>query len=263
LIDPLINICRSAGAAICSHYHSATASEYEAKEDKSPLTLADTLSHKILTNGLTNFSGDIPILSEESDQIEVAERLSWRRYWLVDPLDGTKEFLARTGEFTINIALIDDHQPILGLLYVPLTEQAYHEGEGTWSRRELLARPLTEREPITVLASRRHGGSKLEENFSWLREHWGATERVNSGSAIKFCQMVEGNGDFYPRFSPSCEWDTAAGQALLESIGGCVLGMDGNPLRYNEGESLLSPDYYAITDSQHAFWQKLLTRSAS
>lgn len=275
LVDPLIDLCRVAGEAICRHYHSPSASEYEAKADQSPLTIADTLSHSILVEGLNSLADDIPILSEESDGIEVAERLSWQRYWLVDPLDGTKEFLARTGEFTINIALIEDHCPVLGVLYVPLTERAYvgipgalarvyqHLGDGEWSGRELRARPLAGNRPITVLASRRHGGDKLEDCFAWLSRHWGATERINSGSAIKFCQMVDGDGDFYPRFSPSCEWDTAAGQALLESVGGCVLGMDGEPLRYNQGESLLSPDYYAITDGQDPFWQSLFASTAS
>ena len=125
LVAPLIDLCRLAGEAICGHYHSSSAGEYEAKDDQSPLTKADILSHSILVQGLDSLAGDIPILSEESDNIDVAARLSWQRYWLVDPLDGTKEFLARTGEFTINIALIDDHSPVLGLLYVPLTQQAY------------------------------------------------------------------------------------------------------------------------------------------
>ena len=269
LVHPLIDLCRLAGDAICSHYHSSSASEYEAKGDQSPLTKADLLSHSILVQGLNDLAEDIPILSEESDKMDVAERLSWRRYWLVDPLDGTKEFLARTGEFTINIALIDDNSPVLGVLYIPLTEQAYvgipgefscayqHLGDGKWSSRALRPRSLAGRNSITVLASRRHGGDKLEDCFAWLQRHRGATDRVNSGSALKFCQMVDGDGDFYPRFSPSCEWDTAAGQALLESVGGCVLGMDGKPLRYNQGESLLSPDFYAIADGQDPFWQGL------
>jgi 3'(2'), 5'-bisphosphate nucleotidase len=275
LVTPLIELCRLAGNAISTHYHSSSAAEYQAKDDQSPLTRADTLSHSILVQGLNDIADDIPILSEESDPIDVAERLSWQRYWLVDPLDGTKEFLARTGEFTINIALIDDHAPVLGVLYVPLTEQAYvgipgvsargyqHLGDGEWSARELCAQSLAGKKSITVLASRRHGGEKLEDCFAWLSQHWGATERVNSGSAIKFCQMVDGRGDFYPRFSPSCEWDTAAGQALLEAVGGCVLGMNGKSLRYNEGESLLSPDYYAIADGQDPFWQGLFARPAT
>ena len=275
LVQPLIDLCHLAGEAICNHYHSRAAGEYEAKGDESPLTKADLLSHAILVRGLNDLENDIPVLSEESDKIDVDQRMSWRRYWLVDPLDGTKEFLARTGQFTVNIALIDDHSPVLGLLYVPLTEQAYvgipgalarayqHLGEGRWSSRELRPGSLAEGESMTVLASRRHRSERLEDCFAWLHQHWGTTDRVNSGSAIKFCQMVDGKGDFYPRFSPSCEWDTAAGQALLEAVGGCVLGMDGKALRYNQSESLLSPDFYAITDGQNPFWQGLFAQQTN
>ncbi len=269
LVKPLIELAHQAGDIICGHYHAPHAAEFEAKGDDSPLTRADLDSHEVLQRGLVALDPGIPVLSEESSAEDVAQRMSWQHYWLVDPLDGTKEFLARTGEFTINIALIIDHKPVLGLLYIPLSKMAYvgipgkgahcyhYEDEGQWLSRELSTSPLKRRESLIVLASRRHHGSKLDQCFSWLDEHWGPIERINSGSAIKFCQMVDGEGDFYPRFSPCCEWDTAAGQALLEAAGGCLLDMEGEPFRYNTRDTLLNPNFYAISDAANPFWQGL------
>lgn len=273
LINPLIELCRRAGDVICDHYQAPHAAEFEAKGDDSPLTRADMASHHILREGLHKGLGDlgcdIPVLSEESMAAEVAQRFSWNRFWLVDPLDGTKEFLARTGEFTINIALIDDHAPVLGVLYVPLTQKAYMGIPGVgawcyqygtdekWSRRSLTTASLREGDSLTVLASRRHHGPQLDSCFAWLHQHWGPTRRINSGSALKFCQMVDGEGDFYPRFSPCSEWDTAAGQALLEAAGGALLGMDGRAFRYNARETLLNPDFYAISEAGNPFWRGL------
>jgi len=269
LVSPLIDLCRSAGDVISEHYHAPHAAEFEAKGDDSPLTRADMDSHLILQKGLEELDCNLPVLSEESSATEMARRFSWDRFWLVDPLDGTKEFLARTGEFTINIALIDDHAPVLGVLYQPLTHRAYvgipgvgawcyqYGPEGQWLQRSVATRPLPKGESLTVLASRRHHGPLLDNCFTWLQQNWGATRRINSGSALKFCQMVEGEGDFYPRFSPCCEWDTAAGQALLEAAGGCLLGMDGKPFRYNARETLLNPDFYAISDADNPFWRGL------
>jgi len=269
LVTPLIELCQRAGEVICEHYNAPGADEFEPKGDDSPLTRADLDSHAMLQKGLDALGCDIPVLSEESGSVEVARRLSWKRYWLVDPLDGTKEFLARTGEFTINIAMIDDHAPVLGVLYVPLTKQAYvgipgagavcyqYGDDGQWSSRKVSTALLQVGNVLTVLASRRHHGPRLDKCLEWLHRYWGTTERLNSGSALKFCQMVEGKGDFYPRFSPCCEWDTAAGQALLEAAGGSLLGMDGQPLRYNCRETLLNPDFYAISDAGNLFWRGL------
>jgi len=270
LVAPLLRLCREAGDAICAHYHSPDATQYEAKGDDSPLTRADLDSHALLQAGLTELDANIPVLSEESTPQELAERRSWRRYWLVDPLDGTKEFLARTGEFTINIALISSHRPVLGVLYLPLERTAYvgipgvqaccyrDAGGGAWSTSELATRDLEPGQPLTVLASRRHGGPRLQSCLNWLDEHWGPVARLNSGSALKFCQLAEGVGDVYPRFSPCCEWDTAAGQAVLEAAGGSLQGMDGQPLRYNCQDSLLSPNFYAFAEAANPLWRQLL-----
>jgi 3'(2'), 5'-bisphosphate nucleotidase len=269
LVKPLIELARRAGDVICDHYGAADAREFETKGDDSPLTRADMDSHAILKTGLEALADNIPVLSEESDEAETARRLSWEKFWLVDPLDGTKEFLARTGEFTINIALIDANKPVLGLLYVPLTQKAYIgipgegawryelQGDGRWSSTPVITRALQEGSTMTVLASRRHRGPRLEQCFCWLRDCWGDITRVNSGSAIKFCQMVDGEGDFYPRFSPCSEWDTAAGQALLEAAGGCLVDLKGHAFRYNTRDTLLNPDFYAISDAENPFWRSL------
>lgn len=270
LVVPLLEICRRAGEAICSHYDAPEAAEFEAKGDDSPLTRADLDSHDILQETLAALQPALPLLSEESPEEDKAGRREWSDYWLVDPLDGTREFLARTGEFTINIALISGQCPVLGVLYLPL-ERVAHVGipgvearryqlteAGDWSSRTLAVRRLESGRPLTLLASRRHRGPKLQDCLAWLDKNWGPVERLDSGSALKFCQLAQGQGDVYPRFSPCCEWDTAAGQALVEAAGGCLLGLDGEPLRYNCSDSLLSPNFYAIADSSHELWSRLL-----
>jgi 3'(2'), 5'-bisphosphate nucleotidase len=267
LISPLLELSLAAGQAIADHYYAPGADQYQTKGDDSPLTQADLASHDILAAGLQQVTPELPILSEESSDEDKAKRHDWPTFWMVDPLDGTKEFLARTGEFTINIALIDDHQPVLGIIYLPLTQQAYvgipgHEARvyrgPMWSYSDLLSRSLVQGSPMTVLASRRHRGPRLQSCLRWLEEHWGEIERDNSGSALKFCQVAAGKGDFYPRYSPCCEWDTAAGQALLEASGGALLGLDGAPLRYNCRDTLLSADFLAMGDPAHPLWAQLL-----
>ena len=271
LVPRLLELCREAGTLICAHYHAPGADRFESKGDDSPLTRADLDSHACLQRGLLALEPSLPVLSEESSEEELAQRREWSRFWLVDPLDGTKEFLARTGEFTINIALVDGHRPVLGLIYLPLEQvgyvgipgsgaQCHHFEQGTWRSRPLSIRGLEEGRPLTVLASRRHRGPRLMACLDWLTEQWGPIERDDSGSALKFCQLAAGTGDFYPRFTPCCEWDTGAGQALVEAAGGCLLGLDGAPLGYNQGDSLLSPNFYAIADPGHPLWQRLLDR---
>lgn len=267
---PLLELCRAAGESICRHYDAPAAGDFEAKRDDSPLTLADLASHRLLVDGLHALDRAIPVLSEESAAKDIARRHTWDRYWLVDPLDGTREFLARTGEFTINIALIDAHRPVLGVLYLPLEQEAYvgipellaqrYCGNlgGRWTEQELATRSLRAGQTLRVLASGRHRGARLDAHLAWLEQQWGPIARDNMGSALKFCRMAVGEGDFYPRFSPCCEWDTAAGQAVIEAAGGTVVGLDGAPLRYNVGDSLYSPSFYAIADSAHPLWKKLL-----
>lgn len=272
LVTPLLLLCQEAGEAICAHYEAASAGEFEAKSDDSPLTQADIASHAILKAGLNTLDSTLPVLSEESPESEIATRRTWSRFWLVDPLDGTKEFLARTGEFTINIALVDQHRPVLGVVYLPLERTAYVGIPGKLAQRhrlladeleirELGTRPLTEGQGIEVLASRRHRGDQLRACLDWLAGQWDPVYRSNMGSALKFCRMAEGEGDFYPRFSPCSEWDTGAGQALVEAAGGKVVGLDGLPLRYNCDESLICPPFFAFADSSHPLWRQMLDRA--
>ena len=273
LVSPLLQLCFEAGELICQHYHAPGDSGLSAKADDSPLTHADLDSHVHLRDGLAQLTPGLPLLSEESSPATKSQRHSWSRYWLVDPLDGTKEFVAGTGEFTINIALIEEHRPVLGLLYVPLQKLGYvgipgdfaahfSTSDGLKWERELLApQPLAGDDDsggLIVLASRRHQNRQLDACLAWLEARRGPLRRENSGSALKFCSLAEGRGDVYPRFSPCCEWDVAAGQALLEAAGGGVLGLDGAPLRYNCRDTLLSEHFLAVADASSPLWQELL-----
>ncbi len=271
LIPPLLELCRTAGELICEHYHAPGDSGLRAKTDNSPLTHADMDSHTCLRDGLAALTPDLPLLSEESSPAQKARRHAWARFWMVDPLDGTKEFIAGTGEFTINIALIDAHRPVLGVLYTPLQKVACVGVPGTlsarftadtrggWRQQALATRALGDAPGgVTVLASRRHRNAQLDACLAWLESRCGTLQRENSGSALKFCQLAEGRGDVYPRFSPCCEWDVAAGQAVVEAAGGSVLGMDGLPLRYNCRDSLLSPHFLAVGEAHNALWPALL-----
>lgn len=274
-VEPLRRLCFEAGELICRHYHAPGETSVEAKADDSPLTHADLDSHIHLRDGLARLAPQWPLLSEESSTADKAHRLQWPCFWLVDPLDGTREFIDGSGEFTINVALIRDHRPVLGLLYIPLRKIAYvgipgqlaasyHSDDGVnWSTRRLATRSLQRAGGLTILASRRHDNARLDACLGWLEERWGPLRRDNSGSALKFCQLAEGAGDFYPRFSPCCEWDVAAGQAVLEAAGGSVLGLDGGPLRYNCRDTLMSPHFYAIADAGHPLWRELLAFQAS
>jgi 3'(2'), 5'-bisphosphate nucleotidase len=271
LVAPLIDLCREAGEVIRGRYHAPGADRFESKPDHSPLTRADLDSHQLLSAGLAALRPRLPVLSEESAPALVAPRRQWPRYWLVDPLDGTREFLQRTGDFSINIALVEEHRARLGLLYLPLTETTYvgipgrgarcFEGPAAGSGRPLRTRALQPGRPLQVLTSRRYGGSQLTDWLQRLRQQWGPVEQVPCGGALKFCYLVEGKGDIYPRFSPCSEWDTAAGQAVLEAAGGSLVDLQGAPLRYNRGTDLSSPHFYALADPGHELWRSLAGNS--
>jgi 3'(2'), 5'-bisphosphate nucleotidase len=264
LLPSLLAVCAEAGAAIRHHYESAVAGEFARKSDDSPLTAADLAAHDIIKRGLGQFGAPWPVLSEESSGATRAQRHDWSCFWLVDPLDGTREFLKRSGQFTINIALIDAQRPVLGLVHVPLTGASYFgvPGWGAWrilgdERSRLRTRSLPLAPDLVWLGGPSHTGSTLSRCVAWLREQRSSVRRVNAGSALKFCRLAEGNGDLYPRFWPCCEWDTAAGQALLEAAGGAVIDLGGSPLRYNASASLHSPHFLAIADPGDALWQRL------
>ncbi|MEM6581224.1 MAG: 3'(2'),5'-bisphosphate nucleotidase CysQ [Pseudomonadota bacterium] len=270
LVPPLLDLCLGAGTIVCDYYRSPQDAKLQSKSDQSPLTLADTASHAHLLAGLRALTPGWPVLSEESSPETLADRLSWNPFWLVDPLDGTKEFLAETGEFTINVALISDHRPVLGIVYVPLVQQAcvgipsenaflYSYGaKAGWIRQPLRTVSSRTRNQLRVLASRRHNNERLQWCLDWLTKRRGEIQRFDAGSALKFCQLARGEGDLYPRFSPSCEWDTAAGQAVLEAAGGAVWELDGKVPQYNLTDSLFSPHFYAVADPSDPIWQQLL-----
>ena len=266
--DALLELCLSAGRSICEHYHEpALAGKLRAKADDSPLTRADLAAHRIILQGLRGLRPQLPVLSEESEPDAFAARRAWTRFWMVDPLDGTREFLERSGEFTINVALIDQHRSVAGVIYQPLTERAYlgalGQGARCCSRRagawhsEPLATKRLDSHAMIVLSSRRHRNERLRHTLELLAAKR-RIERRNSGSALKFCELAAGRGDCYPRFSPCSEWDVAAGDALVTAAGGCVLGMDGGPLRYNARRTLLAEPFLAVGDPDQSLWGELL-----
>jgi 3'(2'), 5'-bisphosphate nucleotidase len=252
LLDALLAITRRANAEVMRVY----AREVEAvlKADDSPLTEADLASHRSLAAGLAAIAPALPIVSEEGGLPEFELRVRWPAYWLVDPLDGTKEFLARNGEFTVNVALIEGDRPTMGVVGVPARDAIYagDVARGLARRfdpagsRDLRARRYNGTRP-TVVASRRHGNDRLTAAVEALEREQGPIALRNVGSALKFCLLAEGEADVYPRLAPTSEWDTAAAQAVLEAAGGAVLEMDGRALRYNKPD-ILNPEFVAVAD---------------
>ena len=248
LLEEVRRIAAAAADRILEIYRSPFA--VGRKADRSPLTEADLASHRTIVDGLRDLSPRIPVLSEEAVEVDFATRAGWTRYWLVDPLDGTKDFVDRNGEFTVNIALIDGHAPVLGVVAVPVTGVAYAAARRLGAHRHdadgasvLRARAPAAR-PWRVAASRSHADARTE---TFIR-NLGPSERVSIGSSLKFCLVAEGEIDIYPRFGPTCEWDTAAAQCVVEQAGGRVTDTGLEPLRYNTGESLLNPYFLAFGD---------------
>ncbi len=252
LIEPVVSIAHEAGAAILEIYN--TDFEVEEKKDESPLTLADMAAHRVIVRGLRELTPDIPVMSEESANIDTGERLSWQRFWLVDPLDGTREFVKRNGEFTVNIALIEQGEPVFGVVTVPVTGMVYYgtRDGGAWrvepdgTPQPIKARRLGEG-PKTAVASRSHKTPELAQYLEAMGEH---TVR-SIGSSLKLCLVAEGEADIYPRMGPTSEWDTAAAHAVVEAAGGHVTDLQGEPLRYNKGESVLNPYFLVFGDDSH------------
>lgn len=251
LLAPLLDIARVAGQQIMRVY--ATEFTVEMKEDKSPVTDADYAAHHAIVADLKRITPDLPVLSEESADVPFANRSRWESYWLVDPLDGTKEFINKNGDFTVNIALIQNGVPVVGVVYVPVTGMSYYGsvGVGAFKRDQdgqaspIKVRRLMEGRPVKVVASRSHRGELLDGYLAKLGPH----ETISRGSSLKFCLVAEGLADVYPRLGPTSEWDTGAGHAVLLAAGGQVIGMDGKPLPYNSKESLLNPHFIAYADA--------------
>ena len=263
LILTTILAAKRAGEAILEVYKSDFA--VEQKDDKSPLTLADKRSNEIIENVLeqtvTVNNSTLPILSEEGKEISYEDRKKWEYFWLVDPLDGTKEFVKRNGEFTVNIALIHKHKPVLGIIYIPVKDVFYFaainigtyklEGseiltddlsiEQLIDRSQKLPLDSNDKTTLTVIGSRSHTSDEFTEFVKRLNEKHENVVFISSGSSLKLCLVAEGKADVYPRFGPTMEWDTAAGQAIVEQAKGTVIDTQTNePLSYNKS-NLLNP----------------------
>ena len=258
LLDLALSLAVEAGGRILEIYESDFAVEH--KDDESPLTAADLASHALIVDALKQYTPGLPCLSEEGAGIPHATRAAWRRYWLIDPLDGTREFVKRNGEFTVNIALIEDHRPILGVIYAPATGATYGAARGSGAFRIDANRrvPIATRKPMparpTFIVSRSHGAGELEALLARAPAH----EVMGRGSSLKFCLVAEGSADFYPRFGPTSEWDTAAGQCIVEQAGGAVLRLpELTPLSCNEKDSLLNPSFAVVGDPAYD-WSRLL-----
>jgi len=256
-LDALRVIAQEAGEKILEVYQSEFAITH--KGDASPLTQADLAAHHHIVAALQALSPALPVLSEEDADIAHTIRRRWQRYWLVDPLDGTREFIKRNGEFTVNIALIDDGWPVLGVVHAPalgLTAAAA-QGLGAWQFKQGRRQPLRTRAaslPPSLVVSKSHRDARLEDYLAQLPPHSAA----GRGSSLKFLLVAEGTADLYPRTGPTSEWDTAAGQCVVEQAGGQVLALPGGQrLRYNQKDSLLNPAFVAIGDPAHS-WARWL-----
>ena len=246
-LQPVRELAWQAGQEILNVYHGDF--EVEIKPDGSPLTAADQAADLTIVNGLAQLTPDIPILSEEASEIAYEERAEWDQFWLVDPLDGTREFVKRNGEFTVNIAFIDKNKPVLGVVHVPVSGVSYFACEGAGAFKQ---EPNKEARPIAVsrytggtvriAGSRSHAGGALKKFITAL----GDVEIISMGSSLKLCLVAEGAADVYPRLGPTSEWDTAAGQAIVEVAGGKVTDIDNNPLRYNK-KNILNP-WFIVSD---------------
>lgn len=254
MIDIVKNIALKAGETILAVYHQAGAFEVNLKSDDSPLTIADKRANKVICDGLIALAPDIPIISEENKAIPYDIRKNFDCYWLVDPLDGTKEFIKRNGEFTVNIALVEDQKVVMGVVYAPCLEELYWavKGAGAFMEKagvetQLKAPTFAWTDPgLKVVCSRSHLNEETQAFINRLQQ----AEIVATGSSLKFLIMAKGEAHAYPRLGPTMEWDTGAAQIILEEAGGHVINHETNePLLYNK-ENLLNPYFIAYGDSQ-------------
>ncbi|WP_370979181.1 3'(2'),5'-bisphosphate nucleotidase CysQ [Agaribacterium sp. ZY112] len=260
MLQAVMNAVAQAGSSILDVYNSDDFG-IEIKEDNSPLTKADQLAHDILVKALSELKVG-PILSEEDADISWAERQSWKQYWLVDPLDGTKEFIKRSGEFTVNVALVRDGEPVLGVVYAPVMDLWYvgEQGKGAWKQQGAGERKCIKPAAIPeqgktwrIVGSRSHSSDDFERFMAVFPN----ADLLSVGSSLKLCMVADGSADLYPRLIPTCEWDTAAAQAIVEAAGAKVLNWETKePLRYNTKETLLNP-YFVVCSEPSKVWLNL------
>lgn len=263
LLQTVAEIAQRAGTRIMDVYERPGQPEVVNKTDDSPLTEADLRANTLIVAELQTLSPDVPILSEESVPVPFEQRHDWSRFWLVDPLDGTREFLSRNGEFTVNIAMIDNGFPVLGVVHVPVTGVTYlglhgHDG-GAWRVSPdtvwhpvrctpLPARSQWKYHTLRVVASRRHSGDTQDLLLDALSAHFAGIQRLPMGSSLKICLLAEGLADFYPRLAPTSEWDTAAAHAVLTAAGGNIFDLSLKALEYNRKTAMLNPSFLATAD---------------
>lgn len=265
----LITGVHEAGRRVLEIYERDVDVEY--KDDASPLTQADMAAHRALTALVQEVTPDVPVLSEESGDVQWEERRGWSRYWLIDPLDGTKEFIKKNGEFTLNVALVEDGEPVFGIVHAPVLTQTWIGQAGQGSVRldggeDVEPTPISVRSlpgvddgPWKIVGSRSHGSEEFEAFVARLPEH----ERVSMGSSLKLCLVAEGEADLYPRLAPTSEWDTAAAQAVVTAAGGVVLRADTlEPLRCNQQESVLNPSFI-VASARDRVWEDALASTLS
>ena len=258
LLPSIVALAREAGGEILDFYQGECS--VQRKSDDSPLTAADLAAHRCIMEGLARLTPDVPCLSEESGDDSHGGRRGWTRFWLMDPLDGTREFLKRNGEFTVNIALIDNRRPVLGVVHAPVSDTIYYAAEGAGAWKQVAAadpirlHTVPTQQPPRLLVSRSHETPELETLISRLPPH----HVLRLGSSLKFCLVAEGGADLYPRLGPTSEWDTAAGQCVVEQAGGAVTDTSGSPLRYNTKESPLNPSFLVAGESGYP-WQQYLS----
>ena len=243
MLEKICQLARDAGEAIMQVYDGKLPMDVMNKIDDSPVTAADLAAHGVILQGLQALTPDIPVLSEE-DPPAWDVRQHWQRYWLVDPLDGTKEFIKRNGEFTVNIALIEEGKPVLGVVYAPVLKVMYSAAEGkAWKEENNIRNPIQVREarPPRVVISRSHAANdaELKEYLEQMGEH----QTTAIGSSLKFCLVAEGEAQLYPRFGPTSVWDTAAGHAVAVAAGAHVHDWQGKTLDYTPRESFLNPGF--------------------
>ena len=251
----ILNISIDAGEVILNYYNENVDVIY--KDDESPLTKADLASHKIITDSIKKITPDIPILSEE-EFIDWKIRKKWKKYWLIDPLDGTKEFIKKNDEFTVNIALIENNRPILGVIYTPALNELFYSIKNFGSYKILTKKKLNtlkeakrisinkkKSNKIKVVGSRSHSNPILDK---WVNKNFNEFNILQKGSSLKFCLIAEGSADIYPRFGPTSEWDIAAGHIILEEAGGKLKSIDNKEILYNEKENILNPEFFAYSN---------------
>lgn len=260
LLAKVVAIAQKAGEEILKIYAEPDFA-MTLKSDQSPLTRADLQSHGIIVRELAKLEPRLPILSEEAATDPYETRRDWQAYWLVDPLDGTKEFIKRSGDFTVNIALVENGRPCLGVVYAPVKQLLYYalQGQGAFRKQHdremqrIQARGYRETQPLRVVASQSHRGEMLEHYLRALPQH----VCISMGSSLKLCLVADGSADLYPRLGPTMEWDTAAAQCVVECAGGQVTSLDGQPLRYNKPD-LLNP-FFMVSGNPAFPWQTFLS----